>query len=134
MWRFFRVLASRRLMRTTRPKSLCTVLKRFACSVPTIAIPLRLAVTYSFTENQPPELPEHPIEFPASTLTHEFLIRQSCILSGESAARYLLHYWLECTWCVNRDNHHTRVRVCCCYVCIGCPIKFPGWGPIKNLF
>ena len=61
-----------------------------------VAVPTRImcyAVTFSFEDDEKLEitknLPEKPIEIPSSDLSHEFLMRQSSILSEEAASRYI---------------------------------------------
>ena len=61
-----------------------------------VAVPTRImayTVTYTFEDEEKLEitknLPEKPIEIPSSDLSHEFLMRQSSILSEEAASRYI---------------------------------------------
>ena len=60
-----------------------------------VAVPTRImayAVTFSFEDEDKLDItkniPDKPIEIPSSDLSHEFLMRNSSILSEEAASRY----------------------------------------------
>ena len=48
--------------------------------------------SYSESEAAVPERPSAPSSFPESELTHAFLVRQSCVVSADSAAAVLTRY------------------------------------------
>ena len=59
------------------------------------ASPVAAAVaqfSYSESEGAVPERPSVPASLPESELSHAFLVRQSCVVSADSAAAVLTRY------------------------------------------
>lgn len=61
---------------------------------PTMLVSLAAAAPFSYSESEAtvPGRPSEPASFPVCELTHEFLVRQSCIVSADSAGAVLTRY------------------------------------------
>ena len=61
---------------------------------PILSVSLAAAAPFSYSESEAavPERPREPASFPVCELTHEFLVRQSCVLSADSAGTLLTRY------------------------------------------
>ena len=59
-----------------------------------LSVSLAAAAPFSYSESEAavPERPREPASFPVCELTHEFLVRQSCVLSADSAGTLLTRY------------------------------------------
>lgn len=59
-----------------------------------LGVSLSAAAPFSYNESEAavPDRPRAPASFPDRELTHEFLVRQSCVLSADSAGTLLTRY------------------------------------------
>ena len=59
-----------------------------------LGVSLAAAAPFSYNESEAamPDRPREPASFPVRELTHEFLVRQSCVLSADSAGAFLTRY------------------------------------------
>ena len=70
-------------------------LKPILCATSPVAVAVAAAVaqfSYSESEGAVPERPSVPASLPESELSHAFLVRQSCVVSADSAAAVLTRY------------------------------------------
>ena len=68
-----------------------------ACNVkvkPMLCVSLAAAAPFSYSESEAavPERPRESASFPVCELTHGFLVRQSCVVSADSAGAVLTRY------------------------------------------
>ena len=61
---------------------------------PMLCVSLAAAAPFSYSESETavPERPSEPASFPVCELTHEYLVRQSCVVSADSAGAVLTRY------------------------------------------
>ena len=66
-------------------------LKPILCATSPVAAAVA-QFSYSESEGAVPERPSVPASLPESELSHAFLVRQSCVVSADSAAAVLTRY------------------------------------------